>query len=178
MQSSPSQLKNSRRVSFQEPLDRSIRQSSPRQPLARRSSPRQPSIRRSSPRQPLSIRRSSPRQPLSIRRSSPRQGNNKVKIQQSSHLMFEFEATGYNLSDIKRLLDQNNIPYQATENSIHVDLENPEPRQVQIINQLIDQAWDVKAALGPLQQQLQQLLLYKSFRHVTIDYKLIYLIIY
>ncbi len=167
MQSSPSQLKNSRRVSFQEPLDRSIRQSSPRQPLARRSSPRQPSIRRSSP-----------RQPLSIRRSSPRQGNNKVKIQQSSHLMFEFAATGYNLSDIKRLLDQNNIPYQATENSIHVDLENPEPRQVQIINQLIDQAWDVKAALGPLQQQLQQLLLYKSFRHVTIDYKLIYLIIY
>lgn len=125
----------SRRVSFKEPLALSPRQT----------------IRRSSPRRPLSNRRSSPRQPLSIRRSSPRRQS--ANIQRSSRLTFEFTSNIYDLSNIEQLLAQNNIPYSVNENSIDVDLINPEPRQVKIVNQLIDQAWE------PLQRQLQQLVL-------------------
>ena len=130
----------SKRVSFREPLYQSTRQSSPRT-----------SIRRSSPRQPLSTRRSSPRQPLSTRKSSPRRGN--VSVQQSSRLTFEFTSNIYDLTNIERLLTENNIPFFGNENSIKIDLENPNPRQVQLINSLIDQAW------GSLQRQLQQLFL-------------------
>ena len=94
-----------------------------------------------------SIKRGSPRRPIN-RRGSPRPMRST-----SSRIKFDFTSTFYDLSNIERLLAQNNIPFTTDEQSIAVDLINPDPQQAQLMRSLID------SALGSIQQQLKQLFL-------------------
>lgn len=54
-----------------------------------------------------------------------------------SRLQYSFSGTG--IEKIARYLSQEGIPFNRQGNSVTVDLENPEPHQSQVIQQLIDE---------------------------------------